>query len=115
ADPPGAVGALGLADDPAGLCSRRADRRRGHRRGARGFGRAGAEARGEARAQPPRRGTSSKRRLTALLGAYGSGVEGARVLADTTGVTPAAMKHFLILAIAAVVVLFTTSQALPWP
>jgi hypothetical protein len=43
-----------------------------------------------------------------------AGVEGARVLADTTGVTPAAMKLFLILA-TAVVVFVTASQALPLP
>ena len=34
ADPPGAVGALGLADDPAGVHQGRARRRRRHRRGA---------------------------------------------------------------------------------
>ena len=34
ADPPGALGALGLADDPAGLREGRADRRRRHHRGA---------------------------------------------------------------------------------
>ena len=42
--PPGAVGDLGLADDPAGLRQGRAARRRGHRRGAGGERRARAEA-----------------------------------------------------------------------
>ena len=38
ADPPGALGDLRLADDPAGLRQGRADRRRRHRRGAHASG-----------------------------------------------------------------------------
>ena len=65
-DPPGALGAVRLADDPAGLRRRRADRRRRHRRGARGVRRPGADARGEARPGLPRRarGEDAHRRLS---------------------------------------------------
>ena len=57
----GALGAVGLADDPAGLRRRRADRRRRHRRGARGVRRPRADARGEARRGLPRRARGEDR------------------------------------------------------
>src|SRR3954462_13914383 len=67
ADPPGALGRLKLADDPAGLRPRRAARRRRHRRGASAEWRAGADADGKARLRLSRRGcrAGSRRLLTA--------------------------------------------------
>src|SRR5215203_3800777 len=71
-----------MADGPAGLHPRRADRRRRHRRGARGQRRAGAEARGGTRpGLPPAAARRARRRRAPLLSAGAVTPEEARRIA----------------------------------
>src|SRR5262249_20848580 len=122
ADPRGALGALRLADDPAGLRRRRACRRRRHRRGARGERRARADAAREARRRVPRRRrrAGSRRRLTALDSLSGSIESGEGYMSEVAATPSAESRRRTSLyvsgaiALAVVVVGIVFAASAPW-